>query len=88
MGLRFNRFVINGRIQYNMFADMGTWDISRYGYEFLLEQGFNAFNNPFVDGEVEEFLLRYGFVRRISTPTIESRTDQLFLELLNDPVIS
>ena len=88
MGLRFNRYVINSRIQYNMFSDMGCWDISKYGYEFLLEQGFHPFNNHFVDGEVEEFLLRYGFIKRIRTPTIESRTDQLVLELLNDPIIS
>jgi hypothetical protein len=87
MGIQFNRHVVYGNIKYNMFCCDPCWDISSYGYKYLLDQGFHPDNNPWIRDEWEGYLLKYGHLRCISIPTSESKYDQLNLELLHMSIL-
>ena len=88
MGIRCNRRIINGHIRYNMFVNDPCYDISRYGYDYLLSKGFHAYDNPYVDDIDEQFLLKYGYLKCISLPTLESQYDQLNYESLYNNLLS
>jgi len=82
MGIRFNRHMVNGTVKYNMFCNEPLWDISSYGYRYLLAQGFHPVNNSWVKDEWEGYLLKYGYLKCLGIPTIEYRYDQLNFESL------
>ena len=88
MGIRMNRHIVHGNIKYNMFCDSPCWDISSYGYQYLLSMGFHPHDHPFVKDEWEEYLLQHGYSKCISIPTSESQYDQLNLEVLHLSILS
>lgn len=88
MGIRCNRHIVNGHIRYNMFVDNPCWDISSYGYQYLLSQGFHPDTNPWIKDIWEEYLLRYGYLKCINIPTNESKYDQLNFESLYNHLLS
>jgi hypothetical protein len=65
-----------------MFCDSSCWDISSHGYEFLLYRDFHPDHNPWVKDEWEEYLLRWGYLKCIAIPCVETQVDQLNLEVL------
>ena len=82
MGIRCNRHIVHDNIKYNMFCNDPMWDISSYGYNYLLTQGFHPDTNPWVLDCWEEYLLKYGFLKCIAIPSKESKYDQLNYESL------
>lgn len=82
MGIRCNRHVVFGHIRYNMFCNDPTWDISSYGYDYLLSKGFHPHTNPYVKDIDEEFLLKRGYLKCIGMPSKELQYDQLNFESL------
>ena len=88
MGIRMNRHIVHGNIKYNMFCNEPCWDISRYGYAYLLSVGFHPHDHPFVKDEWEQYLLQRGYLKCISIPTSESQYDQLNLEVLHMSILS
>ena len=57
MGIKMNRHIVYGNIKYNMFCNEPCYDISCYGYDYLLSQGFHPDTNPWVLDCWEEYLL-------------------------------
>ena len=88
MGIRMNRHLVYGNIKYNMFCNEPCWDISSHGYAFLLHKGIHPEHNPWVKDCWEEYLLRHGYLKCISIPTVESQYDQLNFELLHMCIFS
>ena len=88
MGIRMHRHLVYGNIKSNMFCNEPCWDISSYGYQYLLSQGFHPHDNPWVKDEREGHLLRYGYLKRIAIPTVETQVDQLNLEVLHMSILS
>ena len=88
MGIRFNRHIVHGNIKYNMFCNSPCWDISSYGYQYLLSKGFHPYTNPWVQDRDEEYLLQHGYLKCISIPNSESQYDQLNLEVLHMSILS
>ena len=82
MGIRMNRHLINGHIRYNMFVNQPCYDISSYGYQYLLDHGYHPDTNPRIKDEWEHYLLKYGYLKQIGIPTKESNYDQLNYESL------
>ena len=70
-----NRHLIYGNIKYNMLCDEPCWDISSHGCELLLHEGFYPEHNPWVKDCWGEYLLRHGYLKCISTPSVESQYD-------------
>ena len=87
MGIRMNRHLIGDRIRYNMFCNSPCYDISSYGYDYLLSKGFHPHDNPYVNDIDEQFLLKYGYLKCISLPTKESNYDQLNFESLHNHML-
>ena len=87
MGIRFNRHVVFGNIKYDMFCDSPCYDISSYGYEYLLSKGFHPDSHPWVKDAWEGYLLKYGYMKCISMPTLESQIEQLNLEVLHMSIL-
>ena len=88
MGIRMNRHLIYGNIKYNMFCNEPCYDISSHGYEFLLYHGFHPEHNPWIKDCWEEYLLRHGYLKCISIPTVECQYDQLNFMLLHMSILS
>ena len=82
MGIRMNRHIVNANTRYNMFCNDPTWDISDFGYRYLLAQGFHPVNNPWIQDSWEGYLLKYGYLKCIGLPTKELQYDQLNFESL------
>ena len=82
MGIRMNRHIVNGNTRYNMFCNDPTWDISDFGYRYLLAQGFHPVNNPWVQDSWEGYLLKYWYLKCTGLPTKELQYDQLNFESL------
>ena len=82
MGIRMNRHIVYGNIRYNMFCDTPTWDVSPYGYQYLLSKGFHPDTNPYVKDIDEGYLLKYGMLKCIGLPTKELQYDQMNFESL------
>ena len=87
MGIKMNRQIVYGNVKYNMFCNHPCYDISTYGYEYLLSKGFHPDTNPWILDEWEEYLLRNGFLKCVSIPTSESQLDQLNLEVLHMSIL-
>ena len=87
MGIRCNRHIVYGNIKYNMFCNSPCWDISNYGYQYLLNRGFHPDHNPWVLDSWEECLLKWGYLKCIDIPCVETQYDQMTLELLHMSIL-